>query len=155
MKKFNLIVVIYFLCLTQFCYARITGGYYENLSQKELTMEGEKGGIRVQSRGDCSFFLLVDNRGSEPVEFNYSIDKCFYITMDDKKYLLPFTNGNEPYYGDDMAVLNPDSRTTMAFDREGEEFDDFCSKFEDGKIKEILLEINYGKIKVRLLPVRK
>ncbi len=48
-----------------------------------------------------------------------------------------------------------DGRTTMAFDREREEFYDFCSMIKDGKIKEILLETNYGKIKIRLLPVKR
>lgn len=156
MNKSILIFSIWLLCGFQFCYARITGGYYEYHSQKELIMKGEKDGVSVYLRDrEWPQFLFVDNNGNEPIEFNYSVDRCYYITTDGKKYLLPFADTNEPYYEDGMAVLNPNAHTTMPLDSTKSEFDDFCNKLKEGKIKEILIEINYGKLKVKLLPVKK
>lgn len=155
---FKLIFALVFVLLTQynFCWARIEKGlnYYGTAKNDTILMKGEKDGVVVQLP-DRFYLLLIDNNSNFPIEFNYSSDKCYYITRDGKQYSLPFTDGNEPYFEDGMATLNPEEKVTIMFERNTNSYQNFRDKYNEGKIKELLLEINYGKTRIRLTPSKK
>lgn len=151
MSKIIFVILIFCLFpfpLTSLCIAQRQISYAEE--NNTIIMVGEYNGISVRFPSFSYNRLQIVNNGDYPVEFNYFEDKCYYITNDGKTFVLQFDKGDRPYYPE-TKPLNPEENTTMMLSGE---FDAFTHKLEEGKVKEMLLIINYGKTKIRLIPLK-
>lgn len=149
-NNIKIIQIITLLLLSVFLNYRY--GYasnYEKYKDEKVIMSGEDNGVIAKLV--YGILLIIENNGDSPIEFNYSADKCYYITTEGKQYLMELVEGDMPYYGDGMATLNPDKGTSIMFYRE--QSHEFVEKYNQGKIAELLLIINYGKTRIYLKPI--
>lgn len=120
----------------------------------KVLMEGQNEGVvaKLVTKGFPA--VLVENKGDFPIKLNYTSDEYYYVTNDDKYYLIPADAGNDPYFPDGIAVINPNNNFGVTISGDAEKFGEFMGKLRNKEIKGMLVILNYGKLKIELKPVK-
>ena len=115
-------------------------------------MTGKTNGVVAKLVATPYLNIIIENKGKIPIEFNYFSDECYYITTDEKYYLIQLSDGDPPYYPNNgVAILNPDETANISFTYNSGTIK-LIEALKQGKVIGILLNINYGKTKIVLSP---
>ena len=134
------------------CEAGFREGYHEgyeveyyNYPDKNETvlMIGQSNGVIAKLVGEGIPVIIVENEGKFPVRLNHYTDEYYYITSDDKYYLLPASSY-------DVATINPDNFFHVCITGDVQVYNEFIKKYRNKEIKGILMILNSGKLEIEL-----
>ncbi|MBU1125248.1 MAG: hypothetical protein KKC84_04425 [Candidatus Omnitrophica bacterium] len=152
-----LIVIAGLFLFLRESYARFYNRY-EQLRRSNVLMSGEdqKSGVSATLvdwyRDGLPAAVLIENKSRFIIELNVAADKYHYITSDGNYFALPPPEKDEPYYPTGIVEMNPGEKVGILLNHDPERFYEFRKKYSEGQVVGMQVEINYGKIKLKLAP---